>query len=222
MLSFNRLSRSSLIAAGSAFVLIGGMMAAGNSIRSTAGQDQAESAPSGDSWKVDTVHSCALFRVRHMGAGYFWGRFNDVTGAIDFNPATPDELGMDISIDVGSVDSGHPGLDKHLKSPDFFDAKEFPSIVFKSESVVLKPTNKRADSPVHAWDVTGKLSMSGVTKEVTAEVVFWGAADLGRGTRAGFETTFTIKRSDFGVTYGVDQGSLGDMVNVTAAFEVIK
>ena len=221
MIKFNRFSRSSLIAAGAAVALIGGMMAAA-SIQDAPDQDQAESTPSGDAWKVDTVHSCALFRVRHMGAGFFWGRFNDVTGTIDFDPSTPDQLSMDISIDVGSVDSGHPGLDKHLKSPDFFDAKEFPAIVFKSESVVLKPTNKRADSPVHAWDVTGKLTMSGETKDVTAEVVFWGAADLGRGTRAGFETTFTIKRSEFGVNYGVDQGALGDLVNVTAAFEVTK
>ena len=64
--------------------------------------------------------------------------------------------------------------------------------------------------------------MSGVTKEVTAEVVYWGAADLGRGTRAGFETTFDLKRSEFGINYGVDQGALGDLVNVTAAFEVTK
>ena len=221
MIKSNRFSRSSLIAVGTAAALIGGMMAAG-SIQDTPDKGQAEATPSSDAWNVDTVHSCALFRVRHMGAGYFWGRFNDVTGTIEFDPSTPEQLSMDIAIDVGSVDSGHPGLDKHLKSPDFFDAKEFPSIVFKSESVALKPTTKRADSPVHAWDVTGKIVLAGVTKEVTAEIVFWGAADLGRGTRAGFETTFTIKRSEFGVDYGVDQGSLGDLVNVTAAFEVTK
>ena len=221
MLTFNHFSRSSLAAFGATAVLIGAMMAAGSGQDSPA-STQVESKPSTDAWNVDTVHSCALFRVRHMGAGFFWGRFNDITGSIEFDPSTPDQLSMDISIDVGSVDSGHPGLDKHLKSPDFFDAKEFPAITFKSESVVLKPTNKRADSPVHAWDVTGQISMSGVTKEVTAEVVYWGAADLGRGTRAGFETTFDLKRSEFGINYGVDQGALGDLVNVTAAFEVTK
>ena len=217
----NRISRSSFIAIGAAAALFGGMIAAGTHPGALP-QEETKPDPVAGAWNVDTVHSCALFRVRHMGAGFFWGRFNDVSGSIRFDPTAPDDLGMDISIDVGSVDSGHPGLDKHLKSPDFFDAKEFPAIVFTSESAVLKPTNKRSDSPVHAWDVTGKLSMSGVTKEVTAEVVYWGAADLGRGTRAGFETTFTITRSEFGVDYGVDQGSLGDRVNVTAAFEVIK
>ena len=62
--------------------------------------------------------------------------------------------------------------------------------------------------------------MRGVSKELTARVHYWGAADMGRGTKAGFEATFKIKRSEFGVNYGVEQGALGDMVTVTAAFEV--
>ena len=180
-------------------------------------QDEATKS---STWTVDTVHSCALFRVRHLGAGFFWGRFNDVTGTIDFDPTKPDSLAMDIVIDVDSVDSANDSLDKHLKSPDFFDAKEFPRITFKSASVKQVPTNKRADDPVMAWDVTGAFSMRGVTKEVTARIHYWGAADMGRGTKAGFETTFRIKRSDFGMDWGVEQGALGDQVTVTAAFEV--
>jgi polyisoprenoid-binding protein YceI len=180
-------------------------------------QEAASDVPN---WTVDTVHSCAMFRVRHMGAGFFWGRFNDVAGTIAFNPADAKSLGMDITIDVDSVDSGHPDLDKHLKSPDFFDSKEFPRITFKSTSVKQVPTTKRSDDPVIAWDVTGTFSMRGVSKELTARVHYWGAADMGRGTKAGFEATFKIKRSEFGVNYGVEQGALGDMVTVTAAFEV--
>jgi polyisoprenoid-binding protein YceI len=171
-------------------------------------------------WTVDTVHSCAMFRVRHMGAGFFWGRFNDVSGTIAFNPEDAKSLGMDITIDVDSVDSGHPDLDKHLKSPDFFDAKEFPKITFKSTSVKQVPTTKRSDDPVIAWDVTGTFSMHGVSKELTARVHYWGAADMGRGTKAGFEATFNVKRSEFEINYGIEQGALGDMVTVTAAFEV--
>ena len=124
-------------------------------------QEAASAVPN---WTVDTVHSCAMFRVRHMGAGFFWGRFNDVAGTIAFNPADAKSLGMDITIDVDSVDSGHPDLDKHLKSPDFFDSKEFPRITFKSTSVKQVPTTKRSDDPVIAWDVTGTFSMRGVSK----------------------------------------------------------
>ena len=180
-------------------------------------QEAASAVPN---WTVDTVHSCAMFRVRHMGAGFFWGRFNDVGGTIAFNPEDAKSLGMDITIDVDSVDSGHPDLDKHLKSPDFFDSKEFPRMTFKSTSVKQVPTTKRSDDPVIAWDVTGTFSMRGVSKELTARVHYWGAADMGRGTKAGFEATFKVKRSDFGINYGVEQGALGDMVTVTAAFEV--
>lgn len=186
---------------------------------SSVGSDRVD-APVAQSWNVDTVHSCSLFRVRHMGAGWFWGRFNDVTGTIDFTPDDAASLKMDIAIDVDSVDSGHPDLDKHLKAPDFFDAKEFPKMTFKSTSVKAVPTTKRADDPALAWDVTGMLTVRGVSKEIVSRVTFWGAADMGRGMKAGFESTFKMKRSDFGVNYGVEAGALGDMVTVTSAFEV--
>ncbi len=186
-------------------------------------QDSESTVPS---WNVDTVHSCAMFRVRHMGAGLFWGRFNDVGGTIDFDPVDSKSLAMDITIDVDSVDSGHPGLDKHLKSPDFFDTKEFPMITFKSAKAVpvTAPTitfgATHEETPEMAWNVTGTFSMHGVSKDVTARVLYWGANDMGRGLAAGFEATFVIKRSEFGVNYGVEQGALGDLVTVTASFEV--
>ena len=183
---------------------------------------QASTDASASSWKIDTVHSCALFRVRHMGAAFFWGRFNDVTGTIVFDPGEPDSLSMDVAIDVNSVDGGHPGLDKHLKSPDFFDAKEFPEMTFKSASVKLVPTTKRSDDPLMAWDVTGNLNVRGTSKEITARVTYWGAADMGRGMKAGFEASFKMKRSEFGIDYGVESKSLGDMVSVTVGFEVNK
>ncbi|MEC8559511.1 MAG: YceI family protein [Planctomycetota bacterium] len=213
--------RLTTLALTTGLLMAGGLVAA-SAVDGPSVQEQEAASSSPDAWSVDTVHSCAMFRVRHMGAGYFWGRFNDIAGTIDFDPDRPESLAMDISIDVESVDSGHPGLDKHLKSPDFFDVKEFPLMTFKSERVKQKPTDRRADSPAMAWDVTGQITMCGKSMELTAEVVYWGAANLGRGDRAGFETTFSIKRSEFGINYGVDQGSLGDMVNVTAAFEVTK
>ena len=117
-------------------------------------QEAKSSVPS---WTVDSVHSCAMFRVRHMGAGFFWGRFNDVTGTIAFNPEDAKSLGMDITIDVNSVDSGNESLDKHLKSPDFFDSKEFPKITFKSTSVKQVPTTKRSDDPGHCLGRDGNL-----------------------------------------------------------------
>jgi polyisoprenoid-binding protein YceI len=200
----------------------GSVLSAGSNLNSSALQEEVASGTESKvpTWTVDTVHSCAMFRVRHMGAGFFWGRFNDVSGTIDLDPASWKSLSMDIVIDVASVDSGHPGLDKHLVSPDFFDSKEFPKITFKSSKVAQVTTEPGEETPELAWDVTGNFTMRGISKEITARVVYWGAADMGRGTSAGFESTFKIKRSDFGVNYGVEQGALGDLVTVTAAFEV--
>lgn len=187
-----------------------------------AASTSATAKPMAATWTVDPVHSCALFRIRHLGAGFFWGRFNDVNGTITFDAAASESFAMDISIDVDSVDSGHPDLDRHLKSPDFFDSKEFPKMTFKSTSVEQVMTTKRLDDPAMAWDVTGKLSMHGTTKDLTARVLYWGAKDVGRGMKAGFETSFKVKRSEFGMNYGVQQGAVGDMVTVTVAFEASK
>ncbi len=216
---FTRLLLPAVIATSSVMMLSSNGSAL-NTVSPSAQDAKAANDSKVPAWSVDTVHSCAMFRVRHMGAGFFWGRFNDVSGTIDLDPADAKSLSMDIAIAVESVDSGHPGLDKHLASPDFFDTKEFPKITFKSSKVAQVTPDEGDETPEMAWDVTGTFTMRGISKEVTARVLFWGAADMGRGTAAGFESMFKIKRSDFGVNYGVEQGALGDLVSVTAAFEV--
>jgi polyisoprenoid-binding protein YceI len=164
-------------------------------------------------FNVDTVHSMALFRVQHLGAGQFWGRFNDVKGTIEYrSDAAANALAFDISIDTGSVDSGHEGLDRHLRSPDFFNSKEFPAMTFKSVSA----------SPASSgmWKVEGDLTMLGVTRRIAAEVEFTGAKTM-RDRRCGFEAVFTIRRSDFGMNWGIENGSLGDSVRVIVGLEGI-
>lgn len=217
--SFSRSVFSASLLGATVAVLGGGGDAAGT-WRDTGAASHVEAEKA--TWKVDSVHSCALFRVRHMGAGFFWGRFNDVNGSITFDESDPSVFSMDIGIDIESIDSGNPDLDRHLKSPDFFDLKEFPKMTFQSTSAKSVPTNKRSDSPPMAWEVTGDLKIHGKSKKITVQVLFWGAANKGRGDRAGFETSFRLKRSEFGMNYGIDQGALGDWVDVTTAFEVTK
>ncbi len=164
-------------------------------------------------FNVDTVHSMSMFRVQHLGAGQFWGRFNDVKGTIEYRPDAGEKaLSFDISIDTASVDSGHDGLDRHLRSPDFFNSKEFPAMTFKSVSA----------SPAGSgmWKVEGDMTMLGVTKRIAAEVEFTGAKTM-RDRRCGFEAVFTIKRSEFGMNWGVENGSLGDSVRVIVGLEGI-
>ena len=160
---------------------------------------------------IDPVHSKALFRVQHLGAGPFWGRFNDVQGSFQFTPGSADGMKFDVSIKIDSVDTGTEDLDKHLKSPDFFASKDFPTMTFVSTGA--KSIGK------NVYEVTGNLTMHGVTKPVTAALEFIGTADFGRGARAGFEAVFTVKRSEFGVNYGVEKDMIGNDVRVVVGLE---
>jgi polyisoprenoid-binding protein YceI len=162
-------------------------------------------------FEIDDVHSMAMFRIHHMGAGQFWGRFNDVSGNFAFEEGKAEGLRFDVTIKTESVDSGNESLDKHLRSPDFFSAKDFPAMTFKSTAA--RKTGDRT------YDVDGELTMLGVAKPVTAKVEFCGAADMGRGRKAGFEAQFTVKRSDFGMKYGVEKGAIGDEVKVVVGLE---
>ena len=168
--------------------------------------------PAGD-YDIDSVHSTVLFRVQHLGAGQFWGRFNDVTGTITFTPEKEEHFAFDVNVDLESVDSGNEKLDGHLKSPDFFNAKEFKNLTFKSTEV------ERLGQTV--WDVSGDLTMNGVTKPVLAVVRFTGTAEM-RGRRCGLEAEFDIKRSDFNQNWGVENGSLGDKVRIIVGMEATK
>ena len=168
--------------------------------------------PAGD-YTVDSVHSAAMFRVQHAQAGQFWGRFNDVNGVVTYTPDKEQHFSFDINVDLESVDSGHDKLDQHLKSPDFFNAKEFGKMTFKSTEVERLGQN--------VWDVAGDLTMNGVTKTVVAVVRFTGTGEV-MGRRAGFEAEFDIKRSDFGQNYGIEKGSLGDTTRIIVGLEAVK
>ena len=159
-------------------------------------------------FNIDAVHSTAIFRVHHVGAGMFYGRFNDVTGMIALSGDVPS---FDVSIAIDSVDSSNERLDSHLKSPDFFNAVEFPTMSFKSGSVKSVGDNK--------YEVTGEITMHGVTKPLTVNMEKTGHVDGRRGEMVGFETEFELKRSEFGMNYGVESGSLGDKVKVIVALE---
>jgi len=165
-----------------------------------------------NAYQVDDVHSSALFRVHHAGAGQFWGRFNDVSGTFTLSDE-PAKMAFAIEVGVDSIDSGNDKLDGHLKSPDFFNSKEFPKLSFTSKSA------KKAANGM--FEVSGDLSMHGVTKPITAMVELTGESSM-MGSRGGAEATFTIKRSEWGMTYGVEKGMIGDSVRVVVGLEGVK
>ena len=164
-------------------------------------------------YEVDDVHSAAFFRVQHLGAGQFWGRINDISGSFTAANGAAEGVSFDITVKVDSIDTGTKKLDDHLRSPDFFNVKEFPTMTFKSTGV------KGKDGKL---DVTGDLTMHGVTKSITAALEFTGGKAGPMGDRAGYEAVFTIKRSDFGVNYGVENGMLGNDVRIVVNLEGVK
>lgn len=173
----------------------------------------ASPAAAADTYKVDPVHSAILFRIKHMNIGYIYGRFNTYSGSFAFDERTPGECSLNMEVQVGSIDSGNDKRDTHLKGPDFFNGKEFPKIAFKSTSM------KALDAKT--YEVTGDLTLHGVTKSVTAKLERIGTGKGPDGKeRTGFESTFTIKRSDFGMKYMLK--AIGDEVRVTLAVEGVR
>lgn len=167
-----------------------------------------------DSFKIDPIHTTMLFKVRHLGVSNFHGRVNNVRGSFTFDPENPEASTVHVFAEVKDFDTGVQNRDKHIKSPDFFNAREFPQISFQSTRLNLIAEDM--------WQVVGDLTIHGVTKEITARIENLAAANTQMGYRSGFETTFTVKRSDFGMDLYVDSGMLGDEVEITVSVEGVR
>jgi polyisoprenoid-binding protein YceI len=162
-------------------------------------------------YQIDTTHSSVVFKVKHLGTANFYGRFNGVTGTLDFDPANPTAAKVNVEIPTQNVDTGNTQRDDHLRSPDFFDAKQFPTL-----SVASTKVTKVGE---HHYEVAGNLTLHGVTKPVTLKVEHTGSGKHPRSGKdlIGFEARATIKRSDFGMQFMV--GPLSDDVEIILAIE---
>ena len=170
------------------------------------------SANAADTFKVDPVHSFVLFSVQHLGVANTYGRFNDIAGTVVFDKDNPSKSSVELSVPVASLDTHNSIRDLSLKSRDFFDAKQFPAMIFKSTKV---------EGDGETLKVSGDLTIHGVTKPMTVDFKKGGE---GKGVfgemRGGGETQFTIRRSDFGMNF--QQGAIGDEVNIILSLEGIK
>lgn len=163
-------------------------------------------------FQIDTVHSGIVFKVRHLGIGNNHGRFNEFDGTVRYDAANPAASSIELVVKTASVDTNNQKRDDHLRHSDYFNAREFPVLTFKSTTF-----EAAADG---MWTVTGDLTARGTTKPITATVEFFGEiTDPWGGTRVGAEATFVVKRSEFGL--GGPQG-LADDVHVTVSIEAVK
>jgi len=163
-----------------------------------------------DAFNLDPVHSNTGFRIHHFGAGYVLGIIPGVSGTISYDKDNPDQDAFVVSVDVSKILTGNTKRDDDLKGPDWFDVKEYPSMDFKSTAV-----KKTGDAN---YDVTGDLTIHGVTKSVTVPMTMTG---IGKGmqgeTRIGFEAELTINRNDYGMTNL--PGAVGDDVRIDVELE---
>ena len=167
-------------------------------------------------YKIDKMHSEADFTIRHMAISNVHGRFGNISGTVMYDDKDVSKSMVDATIDVTTVDTGVAQRDGHLKSPDFFDTAKFPTMTFKSSSV-----SKASDG----FDVTGDLTLHGVTKPVTLHVVASKEQTGmdGKSIARGFEATTTLHREDFGLVWNGNLKSgdkaLGDDVKVDISIE---
>ena len=164
-------------------------------------------------FKVDAVHSSIGFRIEHLHVAYFYGRFNDVSGTFRFDETHPANTMLDLHVRAASIDTHNFWRDRDLKSAQFFDVGKFKEIVFRSTAA------SRLDE--HRFSVAGDLTLRGVTRPLTVTVTRTGSGPGMHGEqRSGFETSFEIKRSEFGMNAMPDL--LGDDVQLTVSIEGVR
>jgi polyisoprenoid-binding protein YceI len=170
-------------------------------------------APAADTYQVDPIHSWVVYRVKHMGLADSFGMFRDVSGSFVVDEHAPEKSTFQIAVKAESVESANPGRNKHLTGPDFFSAKEFPTISFKSKKIT-----RDGDS---GYKVVGDLTLHGVTKEVSVKMdPIATGRDPRFGSKAGFSAELPIKRSDFGMKGMIPM--IGDDVRLMVGIEGIK
>lgn len=171
-------------------------------------------------WQLDPAHSAAHFSVRHLMISNVRGEFSKLSGKVILDPADSTRSSVEVSLDATSVNTREPQRDEHLRSADFFDVANHPTMMFRSKQILPAGTGH--------YKLTGDLTIRGVTKEVTFDVEGptppmkdpWG------NVRAGVEATAKINRKEFGLVWNalIEGGGfmVGDEVSITVEAELIQ
>jgi polyisoprenoid-binding protein YceI len=170
-------------------------------------------------WAIDPTHAELGFAVRHLMLATVRGRFGAVSGTITVDEKNPKSAKIDVTVDVTSVDTRQEMRDNHLRSADFFDAANHPSIHFVSKRIEGNVTG--------TFKLIGDLTIRGTTREVALDVTLEGRAkDPWGNDRAGFSATGKLNRRDFGLLWNqtLESGGVvvGDEVKLTLDVEVVR
>ena len=179
----------------------------------------APAARAADVYDLDQSHFSIVFSVSHMKMSYTYGMFRQAQARVTLDRENPAGTKFQLSIKADSIDTNNAGRDTHLKGVDFFDTASFPDITFESTTVVL---DSRPQQGI-VYQVTGNLTMHGVTRSVTLPIQLLGEGPGPDGKpHAGFLTQTELKRSDFGITKFLENNMVGDAIGITVSFEGIQ
>jgi polyisoprenoid-binding protein YceI len=194
-------------------VMVGMVLATAGATAQSVTKDPSR-APNG-AYQLESAHSQVLFSVLHIGLTDYYGRFNKLSGTLNFDPNQPERSAVSVSIDTSSVDTPSPLLVGDLKGSDVFDTEQFGSASFKSTSIVRTGAN--------TGRITGNLTIRNVTRPVTLDAVFNGGMEnpMNGKYALGFRATTVVRRSDFGLTTMPWASFVSDEVQLTieALFE---
>jgi len=167
-----------------------------------------------ETYEIDPIHSFVLFKVTRLGAEYVYGRFTGgLSGMVAFDSADPDKSAVAVELKTDTLDTGFAKRDNDIKGEDFLNVKQFPVVTFKSKSV-QKVTDQQ-------YTVTGDLTFHGVTKPLTVQANIIGQGKDPKGELlTGAEVHFILKRSEYGVNYGLP--GVGDDVELTVAVGAVR
>jgi len=175
-------------------------------------------ARAADVFDLDQTHFSVVFSVSHMNMSYTYGMFRQANARVTLDRENPANSKFQFTIKTDSIDTNSTQRDGHLKGPDFFDVVSFPDITFESTTVVLGNEAKRV-----VYQVTGDLTMHGVTRTITLPIELLGEGpSLDGKPHAGFLTQTELKRSDFGMTKYLENNVVGDAIGITVSFEGVK
>ena len=168
-----------------------------------------------ENYTIDPVHSTVIFHTRHVGISEAYGRFDRISDKSELvADADPSKSSILLVVETDSVNTAAPDRDKHLRSGDFFNSKEFPEIVFES---------KKISGSDKGWDVTGDLTFHGVTKSVTAKARQVGKGEFRGEQRIGLVAEFSINMTDYGIDFlKKNPGAVGPEVGITVSLECSK
>lgn len=170
-------------------------------------------------WQIDASHTEIEFSARHLMISNVKGRFANAVGSVKWDPKQPAALDLNVEIPVATIDTRNEQRDAHLRSPDFFDAEQFPVITFKGKRIEGAISNE--------FKLVGDLTIRGVTREVTLDVTAEGAGDDPWGNeRLGFSATGKIDRKEFGLTWNqlLETGgvAVGDQIKIIVNTELMR